>query len=146
MKYAFHDHAWEMGVKTLNGNCVLAQMKQFEEGFINAIGADNRMAPLFHIFSRDGRCRRRWLWPVMPVAARYSDEVYRAQDFAVRGERTAQALSTKRRGSRRTSWTRRSGRLSGCTRGRLPRQSPPSVPAWPRRPARHAADGTASAG
>ena len=90
MKYAFHDHAWEMGVKTLNGNCVLAQMKQFEEGFINAIGADNRMAPLFHIFSETGAAGER-LWPVMPVAARYSDEVYRAQDFAVRGEMTAQA-------------------------------------------------------
>ena len=89
LKYAFYDHAWEMGVKTINGNCVLAQMKQFEEGVIKAIGEDNRMAPLFHIFSETGAAGEKF-WPVMPVASRYYDEVNRAQDFATRMEKTAQ--------------------------------------------------------
>ena len=89
LKYAFYDHAWEMSVKSINGNCVLAQMKQFEEGVVSAIGKDNRMAPLFHIFSETGAAGEKF-WPVMPVASRYSDEVNRAQDFATRGERTAQ--------------------------------------------------------
>jgi hypothetical protein len=78
-----------MSVKSINGNCVLAQMKQFEEGVINAIGKDNRMAPLFHFFSETGAAGEKF-WPVIPVASRYYDEVYRAQDFATRGERTAQ--------------------------------------------------------
>ena len=89
LKYAFYDHAWEMGVNTLNGNCVLAQMKQFEEGVIDAIGKENRLAPLFHIFSETGAAGEKF-WPVIPVSSRYYDEVMRAQDFATRGERTAQ--------------------------------------------------------
>ncbi|MHB0878449.1 MAG: type 2 periplasmic-binding domain-containing protein [Anaerolineae bacterium] len=89
LKYAFYDHAWEMGVKTINGCCVLAQMDQYNQGVQEWLGPDNRMTPYFDVFVQTGAAGTVY-WPVMPVASRYWDELVRAQDFASRGEMTAQ--------------------------------------------------------
>ena len=90
LKYGFYDNAAKLGVTTINGNCVLAQMDEFNKGVEAWLGADNRMTPYFHIFTETGAAGEKY-WPVMPVASRYYDEVIRAQDFASRGEMTAQA-------------------------------------------------------
>jgi len=88
-KYAFYDHAWEMGVKTINGCCVLAQMDKFNQGVKDWLGPDNRMTPYFDIFVETGAAGTVY-WPVMPVASRYYDELVRAQDYASRMEMTPQ--------------------------------------------------------
>jgi len=89
LKYGFYDHAADLSVKTINGNCVLEQMDEFVKGVQEWLGPNNRMTPQFHIFSETGAAGEKY-WPVMPVASRYYDEVTRAQDFATRGEKTAQ--------------------------------------------------------
>lgn len=89
LKYGFYDNAADLGVKTINGNCVLAQMEEYVKGVQEWLGPDNRMTPQFHIFTETGAAGEEF-WPVMPVASRYYDEVNRAQDFATRGEMTAQ--------------------------------------------------------
>lgn len=89
IKYGFVDNAWKMGCDTLNGNCVIDQMEQFNECVIDALGEDNRMSPYFHVFSETGAAGEAY-WPAIPVNAQYNDEVQRAYDFVVRGEKTAE--------------------------------------------------------
>ncbi len=89
LKYGFYDNAAALGVATINGNCVLDQMDEYVKGVQDWLGPDNRMTPQFHIFTETGAAGEEY-WPVMPVASRYYDEVNRAQDFATRGEMTAQ--------------------------------------------------------
>ena len=89
MKWVFYDNAWLMGVKTINGCSVLAQIDKFFQGVAEFIGSDNRLIPYLDIFKETG-AKGTKLWPMMPVATRYLDEIYRAEDFALRGEKTAQ--------------------------------------------------------
>ena len=89
IKYAFYDKSVDMGVKTLNGNCVLSHMDDFNKGVEAWLGPNNRMTPYFHIFTETGAAGEVF-WPVMPVASRYYDEMNRAQDFISRGEKTPQ--------------------------------------------------------
>ena len=88
VKYGFVDNAWKMGCDTVNGNCVLDQMAQFDECVIAALGEDNRMSPYFHVFSETGAAGEAF-WPVMPANSFYYDEMVRAYDFVVRGEKGA---------------------------------------------------------
>jgi len=89
MKFAFYDNAADMGVATINGNCVLSQMDKYVEGVLEWLGPDNRLTPYFHVFAETGAAGEKF-WPVMPVSSRYRDEIRRAEDFAVRGEKTPQ--------------------------------------------------------
>ncbi len=89
LKYSFYDNAADLSVKTINGNCVLDQMDEYVKGVQEWLGPNNRMTPQFSVFSDTGAAGEKF-WPVMPVASRYHDEVNRAQDFATRGEMTAQ--------------------------------------------------------
>ncbi len=89
MKYGFVEEAWKMGCETLNGNCVVAQMPQFEACLADALGPDNRMTPYLPVFSQTGLVATKF-WPAMPVNAMYNDEVVRAYDYVIRGEKTAE--------------------------------------------------------
>jgi len=89
MKYVFYDNAWYMGVKTINGCSVISQLDKFFEGVAGNVGADNRLAPYLHFFKETGAAGGRQ-WPMMAVAPRYYDEIQRAEDFAVHGEKTVQ--------------------------------------------------------
>ena len=89
MEYMFYDHAWETGVTTINGNCVLAQMDMYEKGVMEWLGPDNRLTPYFAVFCEAGRKGKKG-WPPIPGSLRYRDELGRAEDYATRGERTAQ--------------------------------------------------------
>jgi ABC-type glycerol-3-phosphate transport system substrate-binding protein len=87
MKYAFVDEAALMGYSTLNGPCYKAAFPAFEEGVLNQIGDDNRMAPYFHVFTEIGSAGEKH-WPNMPANSFLYDEVVRVYDFVVRGEMT----------------------------------------------------------
>ena len=89
MKYAFYDKAARMGVVTLNGCCVKAQLTDWVEGLKDYFGPDNRVIPYLPILGEIAAVSAKY-WPPIPVASRYLDEVNRAEDFAVRGEKTAQ--------------------------------------------------------
>jgi multiple sugar transport system substrate-binding protein len=89
MKYAFVDNAWSMGCETLNGNCVLAEMPQYEKCTEEKLGPNDRMTPYFPVFSQTGAAGTNY-WPAIPVNALYWDEVNRAYDFVIRGEKTAE--------------------------------------------------------
>lgn len=89
MKWVFYDNAWLMGVKTINGCCVIAKLDKFFQGVEEMTGANNRIVPGLKIL-RETAAAGTKTWPMIPVAVRYLDEVNRAQDFAVRGEKTAQ--------------------------------------------------------
>ena len=92
MKYAFVDNSWKMGCQTVNGCTVIAQMEQFTQCVIDAIGPENRMAPYFHVFGESGMAATKY-WPVMKANALYTDELARAYDAAVNSQKTAkQAL------------------------------------------------------
>jgi ABC-type glycerol-3-phosphate transport system substrate-binding protein len=89
IKYGFVDEAWKTGCDTLNGNCVVAQMPQFTECLETKLGSDNRITPDLPVFSETGLAGTRF-WPSMPVNALYDDEVTRAYDFVIRGEKAAE--------------------------------------------------------
>jgi multiple sugar transport system substrate-binding protein len=88
LKHAFVDYAWKAACDTLNGNCVIDQMDEFEQCVIDKLGTDNRLSPYFHVFSETGAAGTRY-WPAIPVNALYWDEVARAYDYVVRGEKSA---------------------------------------------------------
>ena len=89
IKYGFVDEAWKTGCDTLNGNTVIAQMPQFDACLADKLGPDNRMTPYLPVFSQTGLYATKF-WPAMPVNAEYDDEVNRAYDFVIRGEKTAE--------------------------------------------------------
>jgi multiple sugar transport system substrate-binding protein len=87
LNYGWVEYAWKMGCDTLNGPSVIAQLPQFEECMVAAIGADNRISPDFHVFTETGAAATKF-WPAIPVNSLYADEVDRAYDFVIRGEKT----------------------------------------------------------
>ena len=89
LKYAFYDQAALMGVKTLNGCAVIAQLDLWCKGLSDALGANNRMTPYLPILVEGAKVGTK-AWPTIPAAARYTDEITRAEDFAVHGAKTAQ--------------------------------------------------------
>ena len=93
LSYGFVDEAWKTGCDTLNGNCVIAQMPKFEECLATKLGPENRITPYLNVFADTGLIGTKF-WPAMPVNALYDEEVTRAYDFVIRGEKTAeQALA-----------------------------------------------------
>ena len=87
IKFSFVDNAWKMGCDTLNGNCVLAQMDQFNKCVETALGPSDRMTKDFHVFSETGAAGTKY-WPVITVNSLYWDELNRAYDYIIRGEKT----------------------------------------------------------
>ena len=89
MKYAFVDNSWKMACDSVNGCTVTAQMEQFEQCVIDKIGKENRMAADFHVFGEIGAAGSKY-WPAITANALYNDELARAYDAAVNGQKTPQ--------------------------------------------------------
>lgn len=85
-RYAFIDQAALMGYETLNGPCVLKSLPDWEVGVKKAIGPSNRMTPFLGIFSDVAR-RATNYFPSIPVASMYADQLNRAFDQAVHGQK-----------------------------------------------------------
>ncbi len=90
LNYGWVKMAWKMGCETLNGCCVMAQMDQYQKCVMDKLGPQNRMTPYFHVFVEHGKAATRFP-PVTPVTTKLGDEVVRAYDFVVRGEKPAKA-------------------------------------------------------
>jgi len=91
--YGWVKNAWKMGCETENGCCVVGQMDQYQKCVLDAIGEKDRMYPYFHIFVEHGKVATRFP-PVSPVTTELMDQLNRAYDFVMRGEKTAeQALN-----------------------------------------------------
>ncbi len=90
MKFAFIDEAARMGVDTLNGPAYLPAIPAWEQGLIDTLGEDNRMSPYFTVFGQIAGYANR-AWPAIPVSAYYTDELARAFDAVMIGEKTPQA-------------------------------------------------------
>jgi multiple sugar transport system substrate-binding protein len=90
IKYAFHDHSDLMGAVTLNGATVRAQLQSWQEKLTEVIGASDRMTPYLHILTEVAEASTK-AWPTIAAASRYTDEIARAEDYAIRGAKTAQA-------------------------------------------------------
>lgn len=91
IKYAFIDKSAEMGYKTLNGTCVQSQFAAWEEGVKAKLGASNRMSPHLNKFAVTGAAGKNY-FPAIPVQNFYQDELSRAYDLVVRGERQPQEM------------------------------------------------------
>ncbi|MCX6048198.1 MAG: extracellular solute-binding protein, partial [Chloroflexi bacterium] len=89
LKYAFIDESAKMGYLTLNGPCYKKVFKEFEDGVKKQIGDKNRMSPYLNTFTTTGENGTKY-WPVIEVNAFYYDELTRAYDFVMRGQKTAQ--------------------------------------------------------
>ncbi len=90
IKYAFIDKSAEMGYKTLNGTCVQAQFKTWEDGVKAKLGSSNRMVPYLSKFGETGAIGKNY-FPAIPVQSFYQDELNRVYDLVVRGEMKPQA-------------------------------------------------------
>jgi len=88
LNYGWVEYCWKMGCDTLNGPSVIAQLPKFQECMLEKIGTDNRIAPDFHVFVETGAAATKF-WPAIPVNQLYANEVDRAYDFVIRGEKTA---------------------------------------------------------
>jgi multiple sugar transport system substrate-binding protein len=91
IKYAFIDKSAEMGYKTLNGTCVQSQFKIWEDGVRAKLGATNRMSAHLNKFAVTGAAGKNY-FPAIPVQSFYQDELNRAYDLVVRGERKPQEM------------------------------------------------------
>jgi multiple sugar transport system substrate-binding protein len=90
MKFAFWDEAVFMAVNTWNPICIISKLDEFEKECVKTVLADTPLAKYFNIYTETSKRAARG-WPVMPVASQYWDEIYRAADFAMRGEKTPKA-------------------------------------------------------
>jgi multiple sugar transport system substrate-binding protein len=84
VKYGFLDYAWKTGCETLNGNCVIDQMDEFEQCVLDMLGPENRMTPYFDVFVKTGIAATHH-FPAMPAATFYDDQLGRAYDAVIRG-------------------------------------------------------------
>ncbi len=89
VKSAFVDNNWKESCDTVNGCTVLAQMEQFNKCVMDLKGPDNRMTPYFHVFGETGSAGTKY-WPVVPVNQMLFDEMVRAYNAAINGQKTAQ--------------------------------------------------------
>jgi multiple sugar transport system substrate-binding protein len=87
LKYGFLDAAWKMGCHTLNGTCVIAQMKQQDDCLLEQIGKDNRYAP-YIAYANDTLRTSHKHWPVMLGSNFYRDEWLKATEFVMRGQKS----------------------------------------------------------
>ena len=88
LKYGWVDYSWKMGCDTLNGPCITAQLDEFEQCMQDRLGPDNRMTPFMPIWTQTALVATRF-WPAIPVNQMYYDEMVRAYDYVVRGEKGA---------------------------------------------------------
>jgi len=86
LNYGWVENAWKMGCDTLNGPSVVAQLPQFQECMVEKLGTDNRISEDFHVFVDHGAAATK-SWPAFPANSLYADEVDRAYDFVIRGEK-----------------------------------------------------------
>lgn len=86
-RYAFIDQAALMGYETLNGPCVIKSLPAWQEGVQKTIGSNNRMTPYLSVFT-DVAKRATKYFPSIPVASMYADQLNRAFDQAVHGQKS----------------------------------------------------------
>ena len=89
MRYMFIDQAAKMGVETLNGCCVVAQMADWVSGLQKVLGSTNRMVPYLSLFTDTSRYATKF-FPIIEDQSFYSDEITRVFDLMIRNEKQPQ--------------------------------------------------------
>lgn len=90
LRYMFWDKSAKMGIDTLNGTCVVAQLDDWLSGMQAKLGDSNRMTPYLHIFTDTGAVATNY-FPIIPNQTFYTDELVRVYDLVVRNQMEPQA-------------------------------------------------------
>lgn len=89
IKYMFFDNGWKTTCPTFYGNALSAQMEEWKQCTINENLKDSPMTQYFHVFTETALAGTKY-WSLIPVNSFYQDQLVRALDFAIRGQKTPQ--------------------------------------------------------
>lgn len=89
-RYMFWDKSAKMGIDTLNGTCVKAQLTDWVDGMKAKLGSTNRMSNYLHVFTDTGSVATNY-FPIIPNQSFYTDELSRVYDLVIRNQMEPQA-------------------------------------------------------